>query len=205
MTDLTLECQVSEKLSGCDHHLIHLTIRTDHELTENRFKIPNYRRANFKGSVLGPILFTLYINDLELGLKPSLSKFVNDTKVEWKALTTADCEIIQKDLNQFTQWSEKWQMSFTTTKCKVMHIDSRNSNHTHHMGGKQLQVTQEERDLGITISSDLNKTKHFKTACIKTNTMLGFIVRNFEYKTPGVMTTLYNSLVRLHLEYAVQL
>ncbi len=46
-TDLTHDCQVGEKLGGCDHHLIRLKIRTDHELTENASKIPDYKRANF--------------------------------------------------------------------------------------------------------------------------------------------------------------
>ncbi len=94
-------------------------------------------------------------------------------------------------------------MSFSTTKCKVMHIGSKNSNNTYYMGGEPLQKVQEEKDLEITISSDLKHTKHCKSACKKANTMLVFIARN-EYKTPGVRLTLYNSLVRPHLEYALQ-
>ncbi len=72
------------------------------------------------------------------------------------------------------------------------------------MDGKPLQVVQEERDLGVTISSDLKQTRHCKTACKKANTKSGFKARNFEYKTPGIMLTLYDSLVRPHLEYEVQ-
>ena len=157
-----------------------------------------------QGSVLGPILFIIYINDLEVGLKSSISKFADDTKVGGKALTTADCEIIQNDINQIIKWSEKWQMSFNPDKCKVMHVGSRNSNFSYKMQGKPLQAVQEESDLGVTISSDLKHTKHCKAACKKANTMLGFIARNFEYKTPEVVLTLYNSMVRPHLEYAVQ-
>ncbi len=63
---------------------------------------------------------------------------------------------------------------------------------------------QEKKDIGVTISSDLKHTKHCKSAYKKVNTMLGFIARNFEYKTPGVMLTLYISLIRPQLEYAVQ-
>ncbi len=84
-------------------------------------------------------------------------------------------------------------MSFNTTKSKIMHVGPRNSNHTYHMSGEPLQGVQEERDLGVTIISDLKQIRHCKTACKKANTMLGFIARNFEYKTPGVMLTLYNS------------
>ncbi len=81
-------------------------------------------------------------------------------------------------------------MSFNTTKYKVMHIGSRNSNHTYHMGAEPLQEVQEGKDLEVTISSDLRQTKHCKTACNKANTMLGFIGKNLEYKTPEVMLTL---------------
>ena len=157
-----------------------------------------------QGSVLGPILFIVYINDLEIGLKSTVSKFADDTKVGGKVLTTADCENIQRDLDRIVQWSEKWQMPFNVDKCKVMHVGPRNIKHTYNMAGRPLQVVQEESDLGITISNDLKPTKHCKLACKKANTMLGFIGRNFDCKTPEVMLTLYNSLVRPHLEYAVQ-
>ncbi|XP_050725194.1 uncharacterized protein LOC127002931 [Eriocheir sinensis] len=67
-----------------------------------------------------------------------------------------------------------------------------------------LPSFQEEKDLGVTISSDLKHANHCKKAYNKANTMLGFIARNFECKTPDVMLSLYNSMVRPHLEYAVQ-
>ncbi len=156
--------------------------------------------------MLGPIVFIIYINDLEAGLKPSLSKFADDTKDGGRALTTAECEVIQKDLDQIIQWSKKWQMTFNVDKCKVMHFGSRNSNHTYYMRGNPLQVVKEDSHLGVTISSDLKHANHLKKkeAYNKANTIFRFISRNFEYKTPGVMLSLYNSVVRLHLEYVIQ-
>ncbi len=56
-----------------------------------------------QGSVLGPILFIININGLELGLKSTLSRFADDTKVGGKALTKADCEVIQRDQDRITQ------------------------------------------------------------------------------------------------------
>ncbi len=67
------------------------------------------------------------------------------------------------------------------------------------MDDEPLQVVQEERDLGVTISSDLKQSKYCNSTCKKAYTMLEFITRNIEYKTPGVMLSLYNSLVRPHL------
>ena len=72
------------------------------------------------------------------------------------------------------------------------------------MDGKALQVVNEEKDLGVTISNDLKYVKHCKNVCKKAYNMLGFITRNIEFKTPEVILPLYNSLVRPHLEYAVQ-
>ncbi len=95
-------------------------------------------------------------------------------------------------------------MPFNVDKCKVMHIDSRNSIHSYHMQGKTLRTLTEESDLGVTIRNDLKSTRHCKSACKRANTMLGFIARNFKYKTPEVMLSLYNSMVRPHLEHADQ-
>ncbi len=72
------------------------------------------------------------------------------------------------------------------------------------MRGNPLKVVKGESDLGVTISSDLKHVNHCKNAYNKANTMLGFISRKFEYKTPEVMLSLYNSMIRPHLEYAVQ-
>ncbi len=72
------------------------------------------------------------------------------------------------------------------------------------MTGNPLQVVKEESDLGVTISSDLKHANHCKKAYNKANTILRLISRNFKYKTPEVMLSLFNSMVRPHLEYAVQ-
>ena len=83
-----------------------------------------------QGSVLGPILFLIYINDLETGLQSTISKFADDTKVGGRALTWRECEAIQNDLDKIIQWSEQWQMPFNLDKCKVMHFGTRNSKYT---------------------------------------------------------------------------
>ncbi len=94
-------------------------------------------------------------------------------------------------------------MSFSVHRWKVIHFGSINSNHTYYMHGTYLHVLQEESDLGVTISSDLKHADHCKEAYNKANTMFGFISRNFEYKTPEVMLSFYNSMVRPYLQYAI--
>ena len=108
-----------------------------------------------QGSVLGPTLFLIYINDLDCGLKSKIAKFADDTKLGGKANNLVDCENIQSDLDRLTQWSEKWQMKFNTDKCKVMHIGSQNIKYDYKMNDKILQKVREEKDLGVIINNDL--------------------------------------------------
>ena len=77
-----------------------------------------------QGSVLGPILFLLYINDLDNVIISKVLKFVDDTKVFRKIKSDADRQQLQDDLNRLTEWSEKWQMLFNYGKCKCLHIQA---------------------------------------------------------------------------------
>ena len=72
-----------------------------------------------RGSVLGPLLFLIYINDLEDGIRSLIRKFANDTKMSRKISNTVDIRILQEDLDTLVQWSKKWQMTFNVEKCKV--------------------------------------------------------------------------------------
>ena len=111
---------------------------------------------------------------------------------------------MQRELDEVANWSLTWQMKFNVEKCKVMHTGNRNQNYNYTMLGKTLVEVSEEKDLGVVISNDLKSTKQSIAACQKANKVLGFIARNFEYKTPNVVMSLYKALVRPHLEYAIQ-
>ena len=157
-----------------------------------------------QGSVLGPLLFLIYINDIDFGVSSKISKFADDTKLGGKALTIGDCETIQKDLDNLNNWSEKWLLKFNKDKCKVMHVGYNNLKHNYKLQGRNLIRVEEEKDLGVIVKSDLKNGSQCMAASRKANTILGFIARNFDCKTPEVITRLYTSLVRPHLEYAVQ-
>ncbi|CAM5159894.1 unnamed protein product [Natator depressus] len=88
-----------------------------------------------QGSVLGPILFNLFINDLEKGVNSEVAKFADDTKLFKIVKTKADCEELQKDLTKLSDWATKWQMKFNVDKCKVTHIGKNNPNSTYNMMG----------------------------------------------------------------------
>ncbi len=73
-----------------------------------------------QGSVLGPILFTIYINDLDVGINNIISKFADDTKIGNSIISDEDSAILQADIDKISEWSEKWQMPFNIGKCQIL-------------------------------------------------------------------------------------
>ena len=157
-----------------------------------------------QGSVLGPILFIIYVNDIDDGLNSKISKFADDTKIASKVTTTGDRDNLQNDLDRLANWAHKWQMKFNVEKCKVLHIGSNNDHVNYSMNGAELSKVDQEKDLGVLISKDLKPSLQCKEVIKTANKLVGFIGRSFEHKSEKVIRTLYNSLVRPHLEYCVQ-
>ena len=156
-----------------------------------------------QGSVLGPLLFLIYINDLESGIVNNVLKFADDTKMFGNIVDEWDRSLLQKDLDELVNWSHKWQMEFNTAKCKVMHVGKKNRNFSYHMVGQALVEVQHEKDLGVMISADMKSSDHCIYAFNKANRVLGMIRRTISNKDERIMVSLYKSLVRPHLEYCV--
>ena len=157
-----------------------------------------------QGSVLGPLLFIIYINDLDLELLSKLSKLADDTKLGINANSDDAIQQLQEDLNKIGEWSQMWQMPFNLEKCKVMHIGHKNKKAKYELLGKELEICEQEKDLGVIISNDLKSSKQCIEAEKKASKILGYIKRQFTTRKEETILTLYNALVRPHLEYAVQ-
>ena len=100
-----------------------------------------------QGSVLGPILFLVYINDLEEGVTGNILKFADDTKLFTKTKEIGDKQNLQDDIDKLVKWSEKWRMLFNFGKCKCLHIGPGNTSMNYEMGGTILSTTVKEKDL----------------------------------------------------------
>ena len=157
-----------------------------------------------QGSVLGPLLFLIYINDLDEGIVSKLGKFADDTKMCRGINNINEVEILQQDLQKIYQWSIDWQMLFNIDKCTVIHLGKNNKQHKYKMGDKGLKTSSKERDLGVVVDSTGKPTEQCIMAVKKANTMLGMIKRNIQFKSKDVVVRLYKALVRPKLEYCVQ-
>jgi ribonucleases P/MRP protein subunit RPP40 len=155
-----------------------------------------------QGSVLGPLLFVIFINDLMINIFNKLELFADDTKMMSQILNENSCKDLQEDLIKLLEWSEEWSIKFNEEKCKVMHIGRSNPQFEYKMNGHILQETEIERDLGVIISKDLEWGHHVISATNKANRKPGLIKHSFNYLDVTIMKLLYKSMVRPHLEYA---
>ena len=157
-----------------------------------------------QGSVLGPLLFLIYINDLEDNINSKVLKFADDTKIFRCIETPADSDELQQDLNKIAEWSALWQMPFNTGKCHSLHIGHSNKKQTYHLSGEIIHQTDTERDLGVIIQDNLDQSQQIGNVVKKANQILGLISRTYTNKTKKNILPLYKSLVRPHLEFAMQ-
>ena len=155
-----------------------------------------------QGSVLGPLLFVIYINDLPKRLKNIIKMYADDTKILASIQSEADRARLQKDLDELMEWIKEWQLQLNDGKCKVMHTGINNPNFNYQINGKNLSESYEEKDLGIIFQSGLKWGAQVEIAAAKANRVIGQIRRSFRCRDPKIVKLLYTSLVRPHIEYA---
>uniref|UniRef100_A0A8C5MT82 Reverse transcriptase domain-containing protein n=1 Tax=Leptobrachium leishanense TaxID=445787 RepID=A0A8C5MT82_9ANUR len=157
-----------------------------------------------QGSVIGPILFNLFINDLEIGIESHVSVFADDTKLGKVIQCEQDVTSLQRDLDRLGDWALKWQMKFNLDKCKVMHFGVKNTQVIYTLNGTELGKSKQEKDLGIIIDFKLSNNVQCQTAAAKASKVLACIKRGVHSRDENIILPLYKSMVRPHLEYAVQ-
>jgi hypothetical protein len=153
-----------------------------------------------QGSVLGPLLFVIFINDLSKKIIKDTKLYADDTKVISINRCQDDSKLLQEDINTLVKWSEEWLIKFNESKCKVMYFGKQNPKQQYVMNNTILTETTIEKDLGIYISNNLEWDHHINTAIGKANKKLGLIKNSFEYLDEITLKLLYKSLVRPHLE-----
>ena len=159
-----------------------------------------------QGSVLGPILFIYYINDMPKCTDCNLKMFADDSKASNTIQNFKDSLSLQSSIYDLNQWSDKWQQKFNSTKCKIMHIGKNNPHYQYFIkdGDKltELSTTFSERDLGVIVDPNLTFEEHINNQVKKARRLSGLLCRVITYNHVDVMIPLFKSLVRPILEYA---
>jgi hypothetical protein len=158
-----------------------------------------------QGSVLGPLLFVVYINDLPNNLSSSVLMFADDTKPFREMKSEEDFRVLQCDLDLLEEWSNKWLLSFHPNKCKVLTIGKHENilrGFPYKLLGEELEHVFEEKDLGVIIDGELSFDSHIMDKVAKANQMLGLIRRTFTFMSAAMMLVLYKCFVRHHIEFS---
>lgn len=157
-----------------------------------------------QGSVLGPILFDVYIDDLDevVRMITLIKKFADDTKLGQTIKSPEDRAKLQEALDGVDNWARQWGMEFNHSKCKVMHLGRNNPQHEYQMGGQKLEATTQEKDIGVIVQNNLKPGAQCAAAATKARQVLGQIARSFSYRNADTFVRLYKLYVRPHLEFA---
>lgn len=158
-----------------------------------------------QGTVLGPLLFLIYINDMPEGLTPgtSLRLFADDSLLYRTISTPNDSLILQRDLDKLQQWEVSWKMEFHPQKCQVIRITHKKniikSNYFIH--NTRLEETNTAKYLGVTIDPKMTWNAHINYVSNKANRSLGFIRRHLSSCPRHVKQQCYDTYVRPTTDY----
>ena len=146
-----------------------------------------------QGSVLGPLLFLLYVNDIPEQVKCNISMFADDTKIYTAIKNVADSQRLQADLNSLANWANKWLLRFNVKKCKCMSIGPQLITTSYTIAdeddtSRSLSTTDCEKDLGVWVSSTLHPSIQCQKSYAKAMQSLATVTRTFKYITKQSFT-----------------
>ena len=163
-----------------------------------------------QGSVLGPLLFLIYINDLttiDISEGSKIVLYADDILLYRPVSSDSDFAALQNDIDKIHAWASSNYMTFNESKCKVMQVSRKRSPLSPDtpltLNGSILETVTSYKYLGLLISSDLSWSGHIHSVCSKARKILGLLYRRFyKFSDQATLLQLYLSLVRPHLEYA---
>lgn len=157
-----------------------------------------------QGSVIGPILFLVYINDLPDCVSSHTRLFADDTIIYRQIKTDDDGQTLQDDLRRLEDWEDLWQMKFHPGKCQVIRFTRKRKplERSYLLHNVPLDTVPEIKYLGVTFRDNLKWNSHIDNMTSKANQTLGFVRRNLRISSPVIKERAYKGLVRPKVEYA---
>ena len=165
-----------------------------------------------QGTVLGFILFLLYINDLPQSCSSQEESLIMLLADDTKTFQEIDVgpeqqevnhKAMQKRVDRIAQWADEWRMEINPGKSKVMHLGKKNPNLPYFINETEIKTVTEEKDIGFWVTHDLRTTTHVHKARAKALGEIARIKRNFSFIDKKAFCTLYNQRVRPHLDYGM--
>lgn len=164
----------------------------------------NTRSGVSQGSVLGPPLFLIMINDLITNVKfAKCLLYADDLKLVAEIRTDEDCKLLQRDIDAIYEWSIVNKLFFNTSKCYVMTYGRglRPIHYNYSLGGQIITRAAIIKDLGVTFDRGLTFRDHVSILAKESFRRLGFVLRNArDFNNPNIIRLLYTTLVRSKLE-----
>ena len=157
-----------------------------------------------QGTVLGPLLFSLYINDISADIESEIRLFADDCVCYHEIKNEEDTLKLQRDIDCLGSWARKLGTRFQPVKCNMMQLTNKRSskiqaNYT--LEGTVLEKVESIKYLGVTITNYLKWNTHISNVCTKANRTLGFLRRNLYSCPPDVKEAAYKGLMQPVLEY----
>ena len=164
------------------------------------------------GTVLGFLLFLIFINDLPENCAPGkeflISLLADDTKA-FQAIGEdldhqgRDQKEMQERIDGIAKWASMWRMEINPKKSKVMHVGKQNPGLSYHINGTEIAPVTTEKDIGFWIRDDLSTSTHVQKARCKAMAEISRIKRNFSFIDKRAFCILYNQRIRPHLDYGM--
>ena len=158
-----------------------------------------------QGSVLGPLLFLIYINDLPDCTSHSTSRLYADDCLLYKSIKThQDCNKLQEDLVRLQQWESTWKMEFHPAKCQVLRVTNKRNpiDGQYNIHGHPLENVSSAKYLGVHIDKNLNFNSHVDATVKKANSVCAFLRRNFKHCNRRIKEATYVTYIRPMVEHA---
>ena len=159
-----------------------------------------------QGSVLAPIMFLVYVNDLgnDLSENSYINMFADDAKIQRRIKDSSSCEELQKDINKIKTWSIKWKMDFNVEKCHVLRFGESEKRpiFQYKLGDEEIPSADKEKDLGVTITKKLDPEDHISQITGSMYNLIANMKTAFTYVDADMVRKIITTYIRPRLEYA---